>query len=231
MEEKARAIFQNAHHLVVHAMRQPHLGQSLEYGREYINNVVGFVRKNPSCLKQLHEVLAMDYSLFNHSVNVCLLLISFAHHRNLNSGQMIFLGLGGLFHDIGKREIPERILNKPGPLTPEEWDEMRRHPAKGVELLREAGHLPPETFQIVYQHHENLDGSGYPRGLPGEKITVPGRLIRIVDAYDALTSRRCYQDAVPATTALTVMAKEMQNLLDQELLGSFIKFLGMVTKH
>lgn len=230
LEDKAKAVYGNAFQIIARAMKSPDMAENLEAGREYVGDVVRFVQGNPRCLKNIHEVLATDYTLFTHSVNVCLLLISFGCRLGLKAEQLIILGLGGLFHDIGKRNIPEEILNKPGPLTDQEWESMRRHPAEGVQILRAAGNLPAETYQMVYQHHENLDGSGYPRGLNRDQISSFGQIIRIVDAYDALTSQRCYKSAAPAGEAVTILVRDLEKQINQELLGSFIVFLGSLAK-
>ena len=228
METKARAVYDNAFQIVAQAMTTPDLGANLQAGREYVGDVVGFVKKNPTCLKKLHEVLALDYTLFTHSVNVCLLLVAFGCRLGLNAEKVTVLGLGGLFHDIGKRSIPEEILNKPGPLNEDEWEVMRKHPAEGVQLLRAAGNLPAETYRMVYQHHENLDGTGYPRGISGESLSDFSQIIRIIDAYDALTSQRCYKEAAPASSAVNIMLRDMPQQINQELLSAFVVFLGKI---
>lgn len=230
MGKKAQVIYDNAFQIVSQAMDSDELGSSVQAGREYITDVVGFIRHNPQCLNHLHEMLALDYTLFTHAVNVCLLLISFGTKQGMGVREITTLGVGGLFHDIGKRNTPKEILNKPGPLDETEWKIMRRHPADGVRMLREAGNLPLESYQMVHQHHENLDGSGYPRGLKKGEISPYGQIIRIVDTYDALTSTRSYQGAVLAGSAVSIMAQEMQTQINRDLFSSFVVFLGTVAQ-
>lgn len=102
---------------------------------------------------------------------------------------------GALLHDIGKILVPRNILNKPGRLTPEEWEVLKRHPEDGAQMLAGVDHLHG-AVPYVLCHHERWDGSGYPRGLAGIAIPVEGRLLAVVDAYDAMTSQRPYQAAV-----------------------------------
>ena len=230
MVKKARVIYDNAFQIVAQAMSSKELGSSVRAGSEYVSDVVGFVRHNPQCLKHLNEMLAMDYSLFTHAVNVGLLLIAFGSKRGMNARDITTLGLGGLFHDIGKRDTPIEILNKPGPLDETEWKIIRRHPTDGVRLLRDNGRMPLEAYQMVHQHHENLDGTGYPQGLTQADIAAFSQIIRIVDTYDALTSTRVYKGAVMAGSAVSIMAREMSAQINKELFSSFVVFLGSVAK-
>ena len=104
------------------------------------------------------------------------------------------IGLGALLHDVGKIAVPDSILLKPGGLSDDEWEEMRRHPDEGYRLLQRIDFLR-DAAQIVHAHHERFDGSGYPRGLKGEEIPVGSRLFAVADAFDALTSNRPYHSA------------------------------------
>ena len=107
------------------------------------------------------------------------------------------LGTGFFLHDLGKVNINQDILNKPGRLTDEEMNEVKRHPAQGFKILNETKHLTEESKLIVLQHHERQDGKGYPKGLKGEAIHIYGRICSIADVYDALTSDRPYRKKCP----------------------------------
>jgi putative two-component system response regulator len=114
---------------------------------------------------------------------------------------------GGYLHDIGKIGIPDAILFKPGPLTPEEWAVMRTHSAKGEEICRPAKTLAP-ILPIIRSHHERWDGSGYPDRLRGEQIPLLARILQIADIFDALTSVRPYKPAQPPAAALEIIVEE-----------------------
>jgi putative nucleotidyltransferase with HDIG domain len=106
------------------------------------------------------------------------------------------LRFGAILHDIGKIHIPERILRKRGPLTPDEWQEMRKHPFFGVSMVKDIDYLRP-AIPIIKYHHEQWGGGGSPDGLAGEEIPITARIVSIADAFDAMTSSRAYQEARP----------------------------------
>lgn len=102
------------------------------------------------------------------------------------------IGFGALLHDVGKIAVPDQILLKPGKLTDQEWDEMRKHPEAGYRIVKRIGFLK-DAAEIVYTHHEQFDGSGYPRGIKNESIPLGARMFMVADVYDALTSERPYR--------------------------------------
>ena len=108
------------------------------------------------------------------------------------------LALGGLLHDMGKLSVPSAVLRKPGPLDDAEFAEIRKHPEAGERLLRDLGGFAPEVRRLVLDHHERLDGSGYPRGLRGDELDVETRILAVCDVYDALVSDRVYRAGLDA---------------------------------
>ncbi len=127
-------------------------------------------------------------------------------------------------HDVGKIGIPDSILKKPGALSPEEWEEMRRHPEYGARILGGSGvALFDLAAEIALHHHEKFDGSGYPRGLRGKDIPISGRLVALIDFFDALTMKRCYRDALPDEQALEMIEKESGGHFDPELVEILLR--------
>jgi putative two-component system response regulator len=135
-------------------------------------------------------------------VSVAMGMVSGLAREDLN-----ILYRGGYLHDIGKIGIPDSILFKPGKLTVEEWDVMRTHTTRGVEICRHLKSLAP-VVPIIRHHHERWDGSGYPDGLAGEEIPLLARLLQVGDIYDALTSARPYKDAISPVQALKIIREE-----------------------
>lgn len=223
---KAELVHDTANHLVEQAMTDPRLGRNVARAKKYVDQVAEFVAGNQTAVQCLTEILATDYSLYSHSVNVCLLTIAFADFLGLSNKEVTNLGVGGLFHDIGKRTIPQAVINKPAKLTEEEWKIMREHPLRGFLTLRDLPSFSAPALKMVRSHHENLDGSGYPDGLVNEAMDLSLRIIRIVDAYDAITSERKHRGALKPLEGVQIIQREMAGQVDQDVLRSFIRFLG-----
>ncbi len=137
---------------------------------------------------------------------------------------MVFLEFGALLHDIGKIQIPIEILEKPGPLTPEERALIETHPQAGAEMLREVDHLKPVIPYVLY-HHERCNGSGYPFHLPCKEIPPEGRLIAIVDSYDAMVSNRPYRAAKLKEVALAELMRDAGVLYDEGMVRVFVEVM------
>jgi putative nucleotidyltransferase with HDIG domain len=133
---------------------------------------------------------------------------------------------GGLLHDIGKNRVPCVVLDKPAALDASEWQVMRTHVKAGYDMIVRAQGFPASYAHIIAEHHERCDGSGYPAGRGASGIALDSQLVGIVDAFDALTSRRPYRGAVSAFDALHVMRVAMRGQFSDEILREFIKLLG-----
>lgn len=149
-----------------------------------------------------------------HTRGVALLAVRAGERLGLPPTQLRSLALGGLLHDMGKLSVPDEILQKPGALTDEEFAEIRRHPGRGEELLRELGGFGSEIHRLVLDHHERLDGTGYPRGLSGDEIDLQTRVLSVCDVYDALISKRVYRDAWSPERALALLRSEAGTAFD-----------------
>ncbi|MBS1249128.1 MAG: putative cyclic di-GMP phosphodiesterase [Chloroflexi bacterium] len=133
-----------------------------------------------------------------------------------------FLEFGARLHDIGKVIVPDRILNKPGKLSPREWNLMRKHPAAGAKMLQGVSHLK-DILPYIYHHHERWDGTGYPKGLKGKEISIGGRILAIADVYDALTTTRPYRPARPRKVVIQFLRLQAGKHFDPDLIPTFIK--------
>ena len=156
-----------------------------------------------------------------HSERVAMLAASLAHALGIqDTAWLESLRLGCAVHDIGKLAVPEQILKKPGALTPDEWETVRRHPEWGALLVERLG-MSREVGAAVRHHHERWDGSGYPDGLVGDSIPLAARMVAVVDVYDALTSDRSYRPALPREEALRVMDEEAGRTIDPNIYRVF----------
>ena len=174
----------------------------------------------------LGEILNKDYYTYTHSVNVGLYCMTYATRIGMSSGESRELGMGGMLHDVGKVEVPMEILNKEGKLTDQEFAEMQKHPQAGRDMLNGMGCFGNKISQMAYEHHEKFDGEGYPQGLHGENISFEGRICKVMDVYDALTTRRPYKAPMTPFKALEIMIKKMGHEFDEDILNQFVKFLG-----
>jgi putative nucleotidyltransferase with HDIG domain len=223
---RAGLLHETTHLVVERAFSDARLGRHIDRGQEHIAQVVGYVHGSQAAVQALAETLSTDPSLYNHSVNVFVILVSFCSFLGLAPEVISVWGLGALFHDIGKRHLPEQTLMNPGKLSEEEWRLMHRHPVEGFEELRAYPSFPAQALRLVRHHHENLDGSGYPGGLRQGELDPVLRIIRIVDSYDAITSERRHRPAERPLSAIQVMRRDMASKLDLERLKSFVMFLG-----
>lgn len=168
-----------------------------------------------------------DYYTFTHSVNVSLLCLGVGKTVGLKESQLFDLALGGILHDIGKSEIHNKLLNKPGALTDGEYATMKQHVNKSIEMFKTHEDLPKDAYYPLAQHHERLSGKGYPFGLKGDEIHLYGKISAIADFYDAMTTNRSYQNASEPFHALEFMSKEkFKTELDQKALRALIMVLG-----
>jgi len=127
----------------------------------------------------------------------------------------------GLLHDIGKIAIDEQILNNPGKLSEDDWNQMKKHPEIGYRILSTVNDMS-EMAEYVLAHHERWDGAGYPKGLKGEEIPLKARIIALADAYDAMTSDRAYRKAIDMEAALTEIRKNAGTQFDPKLAEIFV---------
>ncbi|UCC83700.1 MAG: response regulator [Gemmatimonadota bacterium] len=140
----------------------------------------------------------------------------------LDERAMWSLWLGSLFHDVGKLAIPDAILNKPGPLTEEEYEEMKRHPELGVEIIQRISFLLPAALAILH-HQERWDGNGYPGGLKGERISIEGRILAVADAFDAMLTDRPYRKALTEGYALSELERCAGSQFDPGVVRAFMQ--------
>jgi response regulator RpfG family c-di-GMP phosphodiesterase len=156
---------------------------------------------------------AKDPYMRGRSYRIGELAASMAHELGLSDEDVESVRLAGRLHDVGTIGVREAVLGKPGPLSPEELAHVREHVRIGVEILAPLSHLGA-VLEFVHDHHERFDGSGYPRGLAGEAISLGGRIIAVADAYDAVTSGRAYREALPPARALEYLQGQAGSLLD-----------------
>jgi HD-GYP domain-containing protein (c-di-GMP phosphodiesterase class II) len=205
-EEMQRAvqIRHQASTLVRTVMQDARLGKAIELDQvqPVVQNITESILRNPGALVGLLRIKNKDDYTFLHSVSVCTLLVAFCRSRNLPADVTHQAGLGGLLHDTGKALVPDAILNKPGPLTDEEFAIIKKHPEDGYKILKQTPEIGPIPLDITLHHHERRDGSGYPGKQADDGISELAQMAAIVDVYDAITADRCYHKGMSAAAAL-----------------------------
>ena len=168
------------------------------------------------------DIESKDAYTLGHCQRVADLACAIAANYGYDQTNMFWFRVGALLHDVGKIVVPSDILNKPGPLAPEERAIMERHPVAGVELLNDV-EFPWDVIPMIRGHHERWDGHGYPDGLAGEDIPLPARILGVADVYDALTSQRPYRKAFQVREALQLMQADSGRHFDPEVLSRFFR--------
>lgn len=191
------------------------------------DNMIESVMLDSDAMKCISALRSKDAYLLEHSVNVAFLLITFGKYLKLDREMLRQLAIGGILHDIGKIKVDNKILHKPGKLTPEEFEHMKLHQTYAIEIMEQAKGLSQVSKDVCLMHHEKLDGRGYPRGLKGDELTLHGRMSCIVDIYDALTATRCYKEAMSPAAAFKILLSLTPFHLDESLVYEFIRCIGV----
>jgi HD-GYP domain-containing protein (c-di-GMP phosphodiesterase class II) len=227
--DRAAAIRRQAAGLVKSVMQDARLGKAVELDRvaPVVENITASILRNSGALLGLSVIKNKDDYTFLHSVSVCTLLVAFSRSRKLDAETIYQAGIGGLLHDTGKALIPDHILNKPGRLTDEEFDVVRRHPKDGYDMLVRSGGIGAIPLDITLHHHERRDGSGYPDGQGEQEIGELAQMAAIVDVYDAITADRCYHKGMPAAEALRKMYEWSKFHFNPALTQEFMRCVGI----
>jgi len=170
--------------------------QNADQIKSYVNTIVGEIVSAKNAVINIVDLKSFDQYTYQHSVNVCVLSGVLGFAMKMTRSEICDLATAAIFHDIGKLFISKDILDKPGFLTQEEFEEIKKHPPLGAEYMKERLKIDKNIYLPVRQHHERYDGDGYPDGLAGDEIKLHAKIIAITDTYDAITSKRPYHDAI-----------------------------------
>jgi len=226
---RANRIKSQAHALVKTVMQDVRLGRAveLEQVEPMIESITESVLSNSGALLTLLRIKNKDDYTFLHSVSVGTLMIAFCRSVGMDRETIHLAGLGGILHDTGKALVPDEILNKPGRLTEEEFDIIKRHPRDGFDILSRTEGIGEIPLDITLHHHERVDGSGYPHNLKGDTISTLARMAAIVDVYDAITADRCYHKGMAPTDALRKIFEWSKYHFDPKLVQAFMRCVGI----
>ncbi|WP_196590309.1 HD-GYP domain-containing protein [Pectinatus frisingensis] len=183
--------------------------------------IIQDVIHNKHVLVQMNDIRTYDNYTLVHSIDVSILAAIIGSLHSLSYEMLHDLTLGAMLHDLGKTAIPIEILNKTSPLSNDEFSIIRKHPIFSVHKLHDAGCFNSNIIDIAEQHHEKIDGSGYPRGLPDKRINFLAKIVAIADVYDALTSLRPYKKAYKPHIAFDIMMHHSPGQFDINILRTF----------
>ncbi|KMT65546.1 HD-GYP domain-containing protein [Catenovulum maritimum] len=227
--KKARKLYDEAQQLQKKALGDIQAGRKIDVKpiQEFTSSMIDSIFRNQDALTCMTRIREKDAYLYEHSLNVSILMAMFARHLDMDKEQIEMLSQAAFLHDMGKILIPDEILHKPGKLTDDEFKIMREHVNYGIKTLAETPGIPAELIEIVGMHHEKLNGTGYPNGLKAEQITQAGRMITIVDIYDAMTAERVYKKGMLPSAAFKIMQSMVPDEIDGNLLHQFIRCVGV----
>jgi HD-GYP domain-containing protein (c-di-GMP phosphodiesterase class II) len=216
-------IYEEALLLIEEAMRALQSGLQVPVWeiRSVVSDSLQSMVDDESALLALSSIRSYDRYLAEHSVNVCILSMMLSKDLGIDSASVLELGVAAMLHDVGKVFVPGDIVKKPGRLTEEEWQQIRRHPAEGARALAGLPDLPPMAATIALEHHVRVDGTGYPALSANQRPHLLSRLVSIVDTYDALTTERPYRERWTAHQAIGWMLYETWGQYDRQLLARF----------
>jgi len=205
------------------------LGAEIDGGKvkQAVNGCVDSILRNPDASVWLTRIQAKHQATAQHSMNVAALSIVMAKSMSMSTREMEDIGVCGMLHDVGKTSLSSEILEKNGPLSPEEMEEMRRHTRYGRDILLSTKSVMSGAADVAHSHHERPDGRGYPRQLGDDSIPLFAKIVSIAEAYDTMTIKQSYRDALSPSDALQELYTQRGKQFDEDLVIRFIDAIGI----
>ena len=226
---RARKIYQQSKNAVMSMFQEARMGKALNgaSAQRMVQEIADSVSRNPGAMISLARLKTADNYTYMHSVAVCAMMIALARQMGLDEAQTRSAGVAGLLHDVGKMAMPMNVLNKPGKLTDAEFNVIRSHPELGHKMLLAGENIDPIALDVCLHHHEKVDGTGYPKRLRGEQISLFAKMGAVCDVYDAITSNRPYKAGWDPAESLRKMAEWANGHFDAQVFQAFVKSLGI----
>ena len=194
---------------------------------EVLDSMVDSIGRSPDALLWLAKLKKTDDYAYNHALNVSITLMAFSNFLAFSKKQIKDIGLAGLLQDVGKVKVSSDILLKVGKLTREEFEHAKKHVDEGLKILKNTPNIPNSVILSVAQHHERIDGSGYPYQMHGTQIGLPSQLAGLVDTYCALTTHKAYAKGAFHQQALDEIHQHAGKQFSSELIDQLVQFMGM----
>lgn len=225
----AQQVNQLASNTVQNLFNEIRLGAEIDGGKvkQAVSGCVDSIVRNPDASVWLTRIQAKDEGTAQHSLNVAALSIVMAKSLNMTTRELEDVGVCAMLHDVGKTSLPEQLLTKKEPLTADEQEEMRKHTRYGRDILVSTKSVMSGAADVAHAHHERPDGKGYPRGLTDEKIPLYAKIVAIAEAYDVITTKQPYREAMSPSEALQELYAQRGKQFDEDLVLKFIDSVGV----
>jgi putative nucleotidyltransferase with HDIG domain len=227
--KKAREIKKEAKKTIHNIMDDVRFGKQIETVKveSVVSNMVESIFRNQDALLSMGRLKKIDQYTYMHSMTVGVLMIAFGKHLGFDKDTLQKIGIGAMLHDIGKMNVPQELLTSDRKLLDHEYEIMKQHVVHSRTLLENTEGISETSIKIASQHHERIDGSGYPDGLKGEEISQLGKAASIADVYDAMTSKRKYQRRYEPTEVLRKLFEWSEHFYDKQMVQQFIRCVGI----
>jgi HD-GYP domain-containing protein (c-di-GMP phosphodiesterase class II) len=230
-KKKAQILKESSFSLVEELFEQPDVSRALNDSKELISLFVNFIDQERDAVAHLIGLSSHDFYTYNHSLDVSIYALGLGQVAGYSGlKDLADMGQGALLHDIGKRHVPTEIICKKGGLDEAEWAQMKLHPTYGLQILSELPNVSDAIKACCFEHHENDIGNGYPQGLKSHEIHPMAGIVAITDTYDALTTKRSYNEPMTPTAALNLMKDKLAGRFNPDLLKAMYEVLFKMQK-
>jgi len=226
---EATAAFQRTNELLHRVVADIRAGSTLQLEsiEEVINDMVDSMVRNPDALMWVARMREQHLTVYDHGLSVAISLVAFGRHLGYPKDQLSQLGMMGLLLDIGKIKLPAELLEKNARLSSDEFEQIKEHVELGLEVLRQTPNIHPNVVEGIAQHHERMNGTGYPNNIMGDRISIYGRMAAIADTYAAVTKRRPYAEAISPHEALQMLSNWSGTQFHADMVEQFIQSIGV----
>ncbi|MES2801146.1 MAG: HD domain-containing phosphohydrolase [Bdellovibrionota bacterium] len=224
-DQKANILRESSIAILEDLFETPDVGRAIEETKPIVKDLLEFMQNAPESVGGLISLSGHDFYTYNHSFDVSIYSLGLGSTLGFDKKTMADLGLGSLFHDVGKRMVALDILCKRGPLDDAEWVQMKMHPQFGLKILNESTTVSDGIKAACFEHHESWKGGGYPQDLSGQEIHPFARIVALTDTYDAMTTQRSYNVPMRPVEALNMMKEKVSQKFDPEMLKAMYSVL------
>lgn len=227
--EKAHILKYSSYALVEKIYEQPNINEALNESKPLIRNFMSLMQKDSDSMSQMLSISGHDFYTYSHCLDVSIYSLGLGRILGLREAELEILGVAALWHDIGKRNIDLKLLHKIEPLTPEEVSQVQQHTHYGLAILSKNPQAPDEAKAVVFEHHENYGGTGFPQQLAGEEIHPFSRIVTICDTYDSLITQRSNNKPMRPQEAFDLMKNHIKGKFDPEMAKAMFSVFSKMT--